>query len=163
MSYKVKGTHNRHFELFDENGNSLGKLDYRNFISANADITLSNGDIYHVAHKGMFGTTIEIEHNDNVIGTVTFNWKGQIIISFTDTRNYVFKGSGFWHHHYILLDEAGNELAIIHPDFEWSKLSHTYEIELHPEHKDKVNDVFLPLILTYCANLAISMGSAGVV
>jgi len=163
MVYKIKGVHNRHFELFDENDNPAGRLDYINLLSSKADITLANGNVYHIAHAGIFGISIEIEHNDNVIGTLKFNWKSQVIINFGDSETYVFKGKGFWHHHYVLLDGAGNELAIIHPDFEWSKMSHDYEIEMNPAHQDKAKNILLPLILTFCANLAISTGASGAI
>jgi hypothetical protein len=159
MNYTVKGTHNKHFELFNDKNESLGKLDYTSWFSTKSAIMLASGHSYEIASSGVFQTSIDITSGDTEVGSLKFNWKGNIIISMAGGKSYIFKRVGFINSRFGLFTDAEHEAIVLRQNFKLSELSFSYTIETddnYPEGKD----ISFLLLLIYCANYMHSM-SAG--
>ncbi len=161
MNYTVKGEHNRHFELFDANNNSLGKLDYTSWFSIRSAIVMQSGKTYEIAPANVFQTSIQLNEGDTKLGSLKFNWKGQIIISMENGKTYTFKRVGFFHSHFGLFTEHDQEIVILNQHFKLSEFSFNYTIETDDNYTEG-KDVQILLLMVYCANYMHSMAAAAV-
>jgi hypothetical protein len=157
MKYTVKGTHNKHFELFTEAGEALGKLDYTSWFSTKSAIILQSGKEYEIGSTGIFQTSVEITSGDTEIGSLKFNWKGQIILTLTGGHAYIFRRVGFINGHFGLFTAHDKEIIILRQHFKLSELSFNYTIETDDNYTEG-KDISLLLLLIYCANYMHSMG-----
>jgi hypothetical protein len=162
MQYTAKGNHNREFELFDTNNNSLGILDYTQWFSIKAKVVMPNGDNYEIAPSNFWQTAIEMYHNDTVIASVKRNWVMNVIVTLGDSSHYYFKSVGLLNRHFALITEQDHEIAVLKPDFQWSKLSFHYEIETDDNYKE-LSDPVIILFLMYCCNFIHSKGGGAAV
>jgi hypothetical protein len=151
MNYTAKGTHNRHFELFDANDAALGKLDYTSWFTIKSTIELNGGKSFEIAPANIWHTSIDITANDVMIGSMKFSWKGQIIVTLENGKTYYFKRIGFFNSHYALLNEQDHELIKLDQQFILSKLTFNYFLETDDNYAE-ANDPLLVLLTIYCAN-----------
>ncbi len=159
MNYTAKGIHNRHFELLNEAGAPLGKLDYTSWFSTKSAIILESGKGYEIGSTGVFQTAIEITSGGVVIGSLKFNWKGQIVLTMEGGKHYIFKRVGFFNSHFGLFTEASKEIVVLKQHFKMAELSFDYDIETDDNYAEG-KDISLLLLLIYCANYMHSMVAA---
>ncbi len=159
MQYTAQGNHNREFELFDSNNSSLGILDYTQWFTIKAKVIIPNGDSYNIAPKNFWLTDIEMNKNDIATASVKRNWAMNVIVTIGDSSQYYFKGVGLLNRHFALLTEQDHEIAVLKPNFQWSKFTFDYEIETDDNYKELSDPVIL-LFLIYCCNYIHSNGGA---
>jgi hypothetical protein len=154
---KVECTDKKTFRLTD-NEQLLGELTYKNFFSYNAEITLTNSDSYEVKPIGFFGTSIAVTKNETEIANLKMNWKGQIIITFQDGQEFVFKAQGVFHNTYVIENKEGEKQIQFDPKFNWGKFNYNYEISYD---KKPQNTLFV-LLGVYASNYYIAVVSGAI-
>jgi hypothetical protein len=154
---KVECTDNKTFRL-TEQAHFLGELTYKNFFSYNAEITLPNSDRYEIKPVGFFGTSIIVTKNETEVANLKMNWRGQIIITFQDGQEFVFKAKGVFHNIYVIENKEEEKLIQFNPKFNWSKFNYNYEIS----YDKKPQDFLFVLLGVYASNyyIAVVSGSA---
>jgi len=150
MQYCAKGSDfNRYVELFDEQDNLLGSLDYPKWYSSKAVITMANGDVYNITCSNGWTQSIQIVKNDAVIAELKFSWTMNITLNIGsnlyDIRRPFFKRN------YTVLTGQDTEIAKVTPYFLFSKLSSDFDIEINDNYKEQV-DSTIALFLIYCVN-----------
>ena len=148
---KVECTDNKTFRLTD-NENLLGELAYKNLLSYKAEITLTNSDHYDIKSVGFFGTSITVTKNETEIADLKMNWKGQIVMTFQDGQEFVFKAKGVFHNKYVIANKEEEELIRFEPKFNWGKFNYNYEIS----YDKKPQDILFVLLGVYAANYYIA-------
>jgi hypothetical protein len=151
---KIECTDNKTFQLFDD-GLPTGQLTYASFFSFKAAITLLNSDRYEINPVGFFDTSINVLINDQEIASLKMNWKGHIVISFQDGREFVFKATGSFYNNYFIENTQGEKMMQFEPHFKWSKFNYNYDIS----YDKKPQDLLLVLLGIYAANYFIAFMS----
>ncbi len=151
MKFSAKGTRNSFFELQDEGGTSLGKLDYTSWFSIKAEIQLPEGKTYHLNPQGAFHTSVSVFDGERKEASLRFNWKGQIIIELENGSSYAFKRVGFFNYHFGVINEHEHETAMVHQHFKIAEFSFNYQIETDDNYPEMNKPEFL-LLLIYCCN-----------
>jgi hypothetical protein len=134
----------------------LGQIHYDSLFSYKANAMVGD-DTYKIIPKGIFSTTISTTRNDTEVVTMQMNWKGNIILSFKNGKEYRLKATGILANKYVVEDNDHQTILLLVPDFNWSKFSYNYTISY--DHKPQ--DILLFLLATYSANYYISAMSAG--
>jgi hypothetical protein len=106
---KIECTDKRTFQLTD-NGQSVGQLTYKSLFSYNAEITLPNSDHYQIKPVGFFGTSITVTKNETEIANLKMNWKGQIVMTFQNSHEFVFKAKGAFLDKYFIENKEEEKL-----------------------------------------------------
>jgi len=132
---KAECTDNKTFQLF-EAGLLLGKLTYKSLFSYNAEITLTDSDSYVVKPVGFFSTSIIVTKNETEIANLQMNWTGQIVVTFKDGQEYIFKAKGIFHNKYIIENNAEEKLIQFDPRFNWGKFNYNYDISYDKKPED---------------------------
>ena len=83
------------------------------------------------------------------------NWKGQIVMTFQDGQEFVFKAKGVFHNKYIIENKEEEELIRFDPKFNWGKFNYNYEIS----YDKKPQDILFILLGVYAANYYIAVVS----
>ena len=148
---KIECTDNKTFRLAD-NEQLLGELTYKTLFSYKAEITLTNSDHYDIKSVGFFGTSIAVTKNETEIASLKMNWKGQIVITFHDDQEFVFKAKGAFHNNYVIENKEEEELIRFDPKFNWGKFNYNYEIS----YDKKPQDILFVLLGVYAANYYIA-------
>lgn len=154
---KVACTDSKTFLLTDHE-QSLGALTYKNFFSYKAEITLTNSDRYEIKPVGFFGTSITVTKNETEIANLKMNWRGQIIITFQDGQEFVFKAKGIFHNIYVIENKEEEQLIQFNPKFNWGKFKYNYEIL----YDKKPQDILFVLLGIYASNYYIAVVSGSV-
>ena len=113
---KVECTDKKTFRLTDQ-AQLLGELTYKNFFSYKAEITLTNSERYEIKPVGFFGTSITVTKNETEIANLKMNWKGQIVMTFQDGQEFVFKAKGVFHNKYVIENKEEEKLIQFDPKF----------------------------------------------
>lgn len=135
-----------------ENGQQVGELIYENLFRLKAKMKLENSDLYEIKPVGIFGTSITVTKNGTETVNLKMNWRGQIVFSFHDGREYVLKGKGLLHEKYILENSDQEKLIQFDPKFNWSKFDYSYSIS----YEKKPQDILLILLGVYASNYFIA-------
>ena len=149
-STSVKGN----FELVQEDKTLLYVVEYKNWYSGEATSNF-DGNSYVIRSANFWQSQFEVLRNDVFIGKFSFNWKGEIIITYRNTNGIenemLFQYKGIWKLRFILSDRSGNELLAMASS--WSNLKYHYDVSvadgLFPENEMKE----LLMICGYSANL----------
>ena len=80
------------------------------------------------------------------------NWKGQIVITFQDGQEFVFKAKDVFHNKYVIENKEEEELIRFDPKFNWGKFNYNYEIS----YDKKPQDILFVLLGVYAANYYIA-------
>ncbi len=147
---KIQCTDKKTFELTDCS-EKLGHITYDGLFSYSANAIIGN-DNYKITPKGIFSSTISVTKDEIEVANLQMNWKGHIIISFPNRKNFILKTTGTFQSKYVLEDENQQKLMLLNPDFNWSKFSYNYEIS----YDNKPQDTLLVLLTTYAANYYIA-------
>lgn len=154
---KVACTDSKTFLLTDHE-QSLGTLTYKNFFSYKAEITLTNSDHYEIKPVGFFGTSITVTKNETEIANLKMNWRGQIIMTFQDGQEFIFKAKGVFHNIYVIENKEEEQLIQFNPKFNWGKFNYNYEIL----YDKKPQDILFVLLGVYASNYYIAVVSGSV-
>jgi hypothetical protein len=155
---EIKCTDKKTFQLVD-NGQFAGQLIYDNLFSYKAKIILKNSDCYEIETVGFFGTSITITKDGQEIANLKMNWKGQIVISFQDEREFVFKAQGTFLNKYFIENKEEEKLIQFTPNFNWSMFTYSYDIS----YDKKPEDILVVLLGVYAANYFIAVMSGAIV
>ncbi|TCC92323.1 hypothetical protein EZ428_11395 [Pedobacter frigiditerrae] len=147
---KIQCTDKKTFELID-GSEKLGHITYDGLFSYSANAVIGK-DNYKITPKGIFSSTISVTKDEIEVANLQMNWKGHIIISFPDGKNFILKTTGTFQDKYVLEDENHQKLMLLNPDFNWSKFSYNYDIS----YDNKQKDILLILLTTYAANYYIA-------
>jgi hypothetical protein len=147
----IECTDNKTFRLTD-NDQLLGELAYKSLFSYKAEITLPNSEHYDIKSVGFFGTSIGVTKNETEIANLKMNWKGQIVMTFQDEQEFVFKAKGVLHNKYVIENKEEEELIRLDPKFNWGKFNYNYEIS----YDKKPQDNLFILLGVYAANYYIA-------
>ena len=148
---EAKSTDKKTFQL-SENGQLLGELIYESLFSHKAEIKLTNSDLYEVKPVGVFSTSITVTKNGREIANLKMNWRGQIVFSFQDGQEFVFKAKGTFHNKYIIENKDEEKLIQFDPKFNWSKFDYNYDIT----YDKKLQDILFVLLGVYASNYFIA-------
>jgi hypothetical protein len=147
----VECTDNKTFRLTD-NEELLGQLVYKSLFSYNAEIILANSDPYEIKPVGFFGTSIIVTKSETEIANLKMNWKAQIVLTFRDGQEFVFKAKGAFHNTYVIEDKEEEKLIQFEPKFKWSKFNYNYDIS----YDKKPQDILFVLLGVYASNYYIA-------
>ena len=148
---EAKSTDRRTLQL-TENGQQLGELIYESLFSHKAEIKLTNSDLYEVKPVGIFGTSITVTKNGTEIANLKMNWRGQIVFSFQDGQEFVFKAKGTFYNKFIIENKDEEKLIQFDPKFNWSKFDYNYDIT----YDKKPQDILFVLLGVYASNYFIA-------
>lgn len=151
---KVRSINKKTFELYN-NENTLGQLIYQGHFSYKAEIKLSDMDHYEIKPAGFFSTSIKVMRDDIEIADLKMNWKGQIIITFKDGEEFVFKARGVFHNKYVIENKNEETLLEFNPKFKWQKFQYNYDIYSNNDPKENL----FVLIGIYAVNYYIAVRS----
>ena len=130
----------------------MGELIYENIFSYKAEIKLTNPELYQIKPIGIFGTNIVVTKNGAEIANLKMNWRGQIVFSFQDGQEFVFKAKGGFHNKYIVENKDEEKLIQFDPKFNWSKFNYNYDIT----YDKKPQDILFVLLGVYASNYFIA-------
>jgi hypothetical protein len=148
---EAKSTDRKTVQLI-ENGQPLGKLIYGSMFLLKAEIELTDSDLYEIKPVGLFGTSIIVTKNGIEIANLKMNWHGQIVFSFQDGQEFVFKAKGTFYGKYIIENKEGEMIMQLNPKFNWSKFDYNYDIAY-----DRIpQDPLFVLLAVYAANYFIA-------
>lgn len=147
---KIHCANMKTFELVD-GSETLGHIHYDSLFSYKAEARAGN-DHYTITPKGIFNTTVSVAQHSAEVATMQMSWKGQIILSFKDGKEYLLKPAGTFLSKYVLEDAGKQAILLLDPDFNWSKFSYNYNIS----YDTTPHDILLVLLATYAANYYIS-------
>jgi hypothetical protein len=121
------------FELETNTGEKLLEFTYSNWFSSNARTSFQSTEI-EIKPKNIWSSKFDIVKNGVDKGDISFNWKGNVIIRLenddTSESQYLLRAIGYWKLGFELVDEKERKIALLKPNFNWSKFSYNYEIEL---------------------------------
>jgi hypothetical protein len=80
------------------------------------------------------------------------NWRGQIIFTFHDGRDYVFKAKGSFDNKFVIEKKTGEKLIQFNPEFTWKSFDYNYEIT----YDENPPDLLLVLLGVYASNYSIA-------
>ncbi|WKZ76210.1 MAG: hypothetical protein QY303_05185 [Vicingaceae bacterium] len=148
---EAKSTDKKTFQLTD-NGQQLGELHYESLFSHKAQIKLTNADTYDIKPVGVFGTSITVTKNGTEIANLKMNWRGQIVFTFQDGQEFLFKAKGAFLNKYTIDNKDGENEILLDPKFEWSKFNYSYNIS----YDKKPQDILFVLLSVYASNYFIA-------
>ena len=150
MVYTVKGHRNRHFELFNEVMESLGKLDYTSWFGVSAEILLPDGEVCHIGKASLWKGTLQMTRNEIILCTFKCNSKSNMEITMANGQILLMKRAGMFKSGYKLLDNEENILLILNKNFRFANFSFNYSVELSKQHTI-LSDSTLVLFAVYAA------------
>ena len=139
-----------------ENGQQLGELIYESLFQLKATIKLQNSDLYEIKPVGTFGTSITVTKNGMEVANLKMNWRGQIVFSFQDGREFILKAKGLLQEKYILENSNEEKLVQFDPKFDWRKFDYNYSITY-----EEPQGALLFLLGVYTCNYFIACMSGG--
>jgi hypothetical protein len=139
------------FELTDNN-EVLGELIYDNSFFQNAQIRLKDTDLFKIRPAGFFQTSISVTQNGNEIANLVMNWRGEIVISYPDDREYVLKLNKFFFGKYFIENSNKEVIIQLDPRFNWREFHYNYDISYNLTEAQNSKDPLLLLLGVYAAN-----------
>lgn len=152
---EATSTDKKTFQLI-ENGQHLGELIYENLFFLNAAIKLSNSEVYEIKPEGFFQSSIAVTNNGKAIAKLEMTWRGQIVITFQDGKEYVIKLSGLFGNLYIIQNKDEENLIQLEPKFNWREFHYNYDIHYNILHDSGSKDILLVALGVYAANYFIA-------
>jgi hypothetical protein len=157
MKYKVRVTGNRHFELTDELGNACGRLDFDAPCATFAHVDLPDGTQYKFWQVNDYRNPNIVEmvtDNEQVICSLSENWKGQIVAALSDGRTYRLRLAGL--RDYKMMDAEGAILLSIRSDFNLAQFTWSYVGAVNYNPTDLPDNVLF-LLNVYCIKLRLHL------
>lgn len=149
---EVNSTNHTSFHL-TENGCQLGELIYENsFTQMEAEIKLSNSEVYSIAPVGFFSTSITVTKDGNKIANLSMSWNVKIIITFQDNSEYALKLKGLFQNQVFLENTNKENIMCFEPHMNWTdaRINHTITFSIKNGNASK--DYLLILLGVYSTN-----------
>lgn len=152
-SVSIKGN----FEIVKD-GEPLCLFEYKGLFSGEAKASF-NGNDYVIKSGNFWQTHFDVLRNEIQIGKIYFNWKGQIVVNYTNhagkENEFLFESKGVWKIRFIVIDRSGNEVMAMSSS--WSKtLKYHYDISFTSNSLTDKDVCELLIIAGYSANLFMS-------
>ena len=145
------------FELVQADSTLLYIVKYKSLFSGEATSNF-DGNSYAVRSANFWQSKFEVFRNDLFIGKFSFNWKGEIIITYSNTtgieNEMLFEYKGVWKFRFILSDRSGNELLAMASS--GSILKYHYDVSVADGFFRENESKEILMICGYCANLYIN-------
>ncbi|RYF78490.1 MAG: hypothetical protein EOO39_01285 [Cytophagaceae bacterium] len=151
---EAKSTDRKTIQL-TENRQHLGELTYKSLLSHKAEIKLKNSELITIEPVGLFNSSISITKNGAELAKLTMDWRGQILLTFQDGQEFLFKAAGTFRNKFILETKAGEKLIQFDPKFSWSTFNYSFTISCNKEPQT----ILLILLGVYAANYFIATTS----
>lgn len=139
------------FQLTDNN-HVLGELKYENLFFLHAEIRLPGSEVFVVSPVGFFQSSINVTQSRKNIANLVMNWRGEIVISFRDSREYVLKLNQFFFGKYIIENSNKEKIIQLDPAFNWRNFHYNYDISYNITDDKNAKDILLLLLGVYAAN-----------
>ena len=142
----------------------LAEMNYFNWYSLKASITLSDSSQFLLKPKGIWNSTIELWMDEKVLLYYKFGWKGINIKIQSENieESYLLKPIGFFKYKYVLIDSNKKELLTVKPKFNWNKFNHDFAIESTEEFENLNLKEAVLLTIVHSINYMIALKSATV-
>jgi hypothetical protein len=150
---KIVATKDKLFELTDNAGTFLGKLQYENWLNSKASITTQYGEFYDLTNKGFWKSHVEVEKGGDLFADLRHNWRGNVIIDIKDNdieKDFLVTQRGFWKQYYVLLDRDEITILTLTPAGKWYNQS-SFHVEITAGYETIVNETLI-LLATFGAN-----------
>ncbi|MEL4308014.1 aminotransferase [Joostella sp. CR20] len=148
------------FKIMDES-TEVSELVYASWFSGKASATI--GEIsFELKPKNIWASKIDIYKNSNIIGDITFNLKGHMVIQLSENNkefSYIMKNNALWTLKFEVFDENEVLQFNLNSEGKWSKLKYDYQVEMDAFN----NNIPLEELLIYCgyaSNLYLALISA---
>jgi hypothetical protein len=151
---KAESKDNRTFQL-TEQGQNLGELIYENLFFLNAEIKLTNSEVFEIKPVGLFKTSITVTKNGIEVVNLKMNWAGHIVFTFTEGPVFILKGRSMLHPTFIMENSNKEKLLLIAPEFKWNQSHFNFEITYNENQNKK--DILLVLLGVYATNYFIAV------
>lgn len=116
-----------------ENNKEICELAYKNWFSENAK-TIINGNDIEIKPKNIWTSKVDIYKNEDIIGDITFNLKGHMVIRLEKENgrefNYLLKNKAKWKLRFEVLNESKILQFSLNSVNNWTKLNYDYDVEM---------------------------------
>jgi hypothetical protein len=147
---EIKCTDKKTFELTD-GAEKLGHISYDSLFTHSATAVVGD-DHFEIDTAGIFNSTISVIHKAINVASLQMSWKGDIIIFFQNSGQFILKANGIFRSKYVLEDQNKQPLLLLTPDFNWRKFNYNYSIT----YDRKPENILLVLLAAYAANYYIA-------
>lgn len=164
MRYTVVSGNNRNFEVLDERGQVKGSYTIDAWKPRKIHVTTMNGDVFDIKTAGFWQSSQIISRNGIPYAELKYRAFKGYKLSIEDSQPMRFKAKSIWTlSHYVLVNEAGSELASISSKYSWKRFSFLYDIEINDQAFGNETSDNLAFIMIYCARVLRSMATAALV
>jgi hypothetical protein len=147
---EIQCTDKKTFELTDGAG-KLGHISYESLFT-HSGIAVVGNEHFEIDTAGIFNSTISVTHEAINVASLQMSWKGDIIIFFQNSGEFILKANGIFRSKYVLEDSNKQPLLLLTPDFNWRKFNYNYGIT----YDKKPENILLVLLAAYAANYYIA-------
>ncbi|MBT8283462.1 MAG: aminotransferase [Muriicola sp.] len=116
-----------------ENNREICELVYKNWFSENAKTEIDGNDI-EIKPKNIWTSRVDIYKNQNIIGDITFNLKGHMVIRLEKENgkefNYLLKNKAKWKLRFEVFNESEILQFSLNSVNNWTKLNYDYDVEM---------------------------------
>lgn len=162
-NYTIKSTSIKgNFELIQEDSTVVYVVAYKSMFSGEATCNFGNNN-YKIVSPNFWQSQFDVLKNDRMIGRFSFNWKGEIIINYTNPQGKEsemrFQYKSVWKVRFVLTDREGKELLAMVSS--WLGLKYHYDVTVTDGIFSDTELKELLMICGYSANLFMSSMMAG--
>ena len=147
--------------VITKEGSELLKVRYDNWFSSRAK-TNYNGRNIVIKPKNIWCSKFDVFIDDNDVGDLLFNWKGEIIIRVLrkkSEKSYLLRSKGFWKQTFELMDESNNLVLRLGPKMK-SNGNFDYVVDRKASYIKEEEWVELLIFCGFAANLYLSTSQA---
>lgn len=147
---EIQCTDKKTFELTN-GGEKLGHISYESLFT-HSGIAVVGNEHFEIETAGIFNSTISVTQEAINVACLQMSWKGDIIIFFQNSGEFILKANGIFRSKYVLEDINKQPLLLLTPDFNWRKFNYNYGIT----YDRKPENILLVLLAAYAANYYIA-------
>ncbi|AYA35812.1 hypothetical protein D3Y59_01375 [Hymenobacter oligotrophus] len=139
----------------------LTAFTYDDWFSSRGRATLADGQTLEIRPRNMWWSHFDVVRNDVVVGDITFNWKGQVIVTLQtasgEQQGFKLKSQGIRGTRFVLENEAQEQVLTLDLAFKWNKLNYEYHVQLAPGFPFSETTELLLFACGYATNLYMTM------
>lgn len=147
---KITSTSSKGNFKYEKNKEKIIELTFTSWMSNKATAIFKSEEIKFIP-KNAWGKKYKISKNNEEIGSIVFDWKDIISISFKvqNQAEYSFKmmKKGFWKSRFELTDLKKNILITLQPKMNWKKMSNDYIINCE---SSITKELYFDELILYC-------------
>lgn len=146
-----------------ENNKDICELVYKNWFSEQAK-TILNGNLIEIKPKNIWTSRVDIYKDKTIIGDITFNLKGHMVIRLEKENgkefNYLLKNKSKWKLRFEVFNESKIQQFSLKSVNNWTKLNYDYDVEMANYNSEFAIEELL-IYCGYAANLYLAIIGAG--